>query len=254
VNIELVGLPANKAKLPDNIVVLTQMCMSWLVDELVERKYLQIAVSDLNGAPPVTPTSVPSPSIAPPQHHQSLTELCDSVNMLYMNNGDHTLHDCFDMDSADANFNDHINDYQKRYQNNNNNNNPFGSCSNGLCGSGSSAVNSKQSSSGGSSRAARFKSFKITDQELNAIGTATPIKLKVLHDNEIICTYQLSESTFVTICTLTGKLITLSVHILPGGGSNEEDADHVNGNGKHELLGKLLIFLIFEFLKRLEKK
>ena len=189
VNIELVGLAPNKAKLPDNMVVLTQMCMAWLVEELVERKYLQTASAEISGTG---------------SHHQSLTNLCDNLNMLYMNNNDHTLHDCSEMEASDLNFNDHVNDYQKKFHNNNNNNN---TCSNGAC-------NTQQPPSSTNGRA-RFKAFKITDQELNAIGTATPIKLKVLHDNEIICTYQLSESSFVTICTLTGKLITLSVHILP---------------------------------------
>jgi hypothetical protein len=60
----------------------------------------------------------------------------------------------------------------------------------------------------------RLKTFKITDQELNAIGTATPIKVKVLHDNEVVCTHQTSENSFITICTLTGKLVTLSIHLL----------------------------------------
>jgi hypothetical protein len=227
VNIELVGLPPNKAKLPDNIVVLTQLCMSWLVDELVERKYLRSVSNEINGGGPITSTSTSS---AP--HYQSLTELCDNLNMLYMNTNDQTLHDCCDMDSGDSNFTDHINDYQKRCQSNNNNN-VFGAgtnCSN-CSNDGNSSTTTTTSSTNGkpnASRTARFKSFKITDQELNAIGTATPIKLKVLHDNEIICTYQLSESTFVTICTLTGKLITLSVHILPNNGNNsngDEESD-----------------------------
>jgi hypothetical protein len=217
INIELVGLPPNKAKLPDNIVVLTQLCMSWLVDELVERKYLRLASSDINGAP-ITPTSLSSVP-----HHQSLTELCDNLNMLYMNENDHMLHDCCEMDSGDSNFNDHIHDYQKRCHSNHNNNNN----NNGLSAANCSNCTQDGATNGKQNRAARFKSFKITDQELNAIGTATPIKLKVLHDNEIICTYQLSEGTFVTICTLTGKLVTLSVHILPSnnGNNTEEEGD-----------------------------
>lgn len=60
----------------------------------------------------------------------------------------------------------------------------------------------------------RLKTFTITDQELNNIGTATPIKLKVLHDNEVICTQQTGDSSFIAICTLAGNLVSLSVHIL----------------------------------------
>lgn len=60
----------------------------------------------------------------------------------------------------------------------------------------------------------RLKTFTITDQELNNIGTATPMKPKVLHDNEVICTTQTGENSFITICTLDGKLVTLSVHLL----------------------------------------
>jgi len=64
------------------------------------------------------------------------------------------------------------------------------------------------------SNCSRLKTFTITDQELNNIGTATPIKLKVLHDNEVICAHQTSESSFITICTLAGNLVTLSIHLL----------------------------------------
>lgn len=85
ITIELVGLKQNKAKLPDNIVVLTQLCMNWLVDELVDK------------------------------NDHTLTDLCDNLSMLYMNTNDHTLHDCCDMDSSDTNFTDQINDYQKKH-------------------------------------------------------------------------------------------------------------------------------------------
>lgn len=65
-----------------------------------------------------------------------------------------------------------------------------------------------------SSASNRLKTFTITDQELNNIGTATPIKLKVMHDNEVICTQQTGDSSFITICTLAGNLVSLSVHML----------------------------------------
>jgi len=71
------------------------------------------------------------------------------------------------------------------------------------------------------------KTFKITDQELNAIGTATPIKLKILHDNEVICTHQMGETTFVIICMLTGKLVTLRIQIIPCNG-NSTNGEHSN--------------------------
>ncbi len=65
-----------------------------------------------------------------------------------------------------------------------------------------------------SSTNSRLKTFTITDQELNNIGTATPMKLKILHDNEVICSTQTGENSFITVCTLDGKLVTLSVHLL----------------------------------------
>ena len=157
------------------------------------------------------------------QHNNNLTDLCGHLNMLYMNVSDQTLHDCCDMDSSDCNYSDYINDYQKHhslnhksngsnatsnstfvasYNNNNNNNKQNGG------GGGSSqlpvSIQNSRSPSPFSNSGNRLKTFKITDQELNAIGTATPIKVKVLHDNEVVCTHQTSENSFITICTLTG--------------------------------------------------
>lgn len=65
-----------------------------------------------------------------------------------------------------------------------------------------------------------------------------------MHDNEIICTHQVSDNSFVTICTLTGKLVTLSVHLLPNGENkpeslessiirNESSSDLFKLNGYH---------------------
>lgn len=64
---------------------------------------------------------------------------------------------------------------------------------------------------------------------MNDIGKATPIKLKTLHENELICTYQVSPNSFVAICTLTGKLISLSVNLLKNGGCEN------NTNGSNEV-------------------
>ena len=89
VNIELVGMNSHKYKLPDNLQALTQLCINWIVEEL-----------DTNNKSK--------------NSEHSLDYYCDNLNMLYMNNEDHTLHDCSDMDSTDANFNDNINDYQKQ--------------------------------------------------------------------------------------------------------------------------------------------
>lgn len=221
INIELVGLPSNKSKLPENIVFLTQLCMNWLVNELIDKK--QAAVNG-GGGGGETPTQVSSTTASNGAIH-SLNELCDHLTMLYMNSQDHTLHDCCDMEATDDNFTDYINDYQKKCN---------ASCainasasSNGISKSGKvNGVGNVQRQISNSS--GRFKSFKITDQELNAIGMATPIKLKVLHDNEIICTYQLNEQSFITICTLTGKLITLSVHLIPASSTSPTLANHPN--------------------------
>ena len=85
VNIQIVGLPSNKCKLPDNLNALTQLSMNWLIVELVEK------------------------------HEHVLNDFTSNLNMLYMNAHDQTLHDCCDMDSSDCNFNDYINDYQKQH-------------------------------------------------------------------------------------------------------------------------------------------
>lgn len=182
INIELVGFfKTNKSiKTIDNINELNQLCMNWLTNELIDKQSM------------------------------TFSDLCDHLNMLYMNNMDHTLHDCCDMNSTDCNFNDHINDYQKKHN--------HLSSSNGLLNINSN--NNSRSPTPTPNGTCKLKTFKITDQELNAIGTAMPIKLKVLHANEVICTHQTGENSFITICTLKGKLVTLSVHILCN--NNEE--------------------------------
>ena len=179
INIELIGLKPNKCKLPNNITYLTQLCMNWLVEELNEK------------------------------NENSINDLCNNLNMLYMNSIDQTLHDCCDMDTSDTNFSDYINDYQKQHS--------LGGSTGGGNSNSSGAV--RKLSSRGSPTGAqqngscKLKTFKITDQELNAAGTATPIRVKFLHDNEVICTNETGESSFIAICTLTGKLVTLRVHI-----------------------------------------
>lgn len=85
INIELVGLKPTRCKLPNNIHELTELCMSWLVNEVVHKKT------------------------------QNVNDLCDNLNMLYINRDDQMLHDCVDMDTSDANFNDYIDDYQKKH-------------------------------------------------------------------------------------------------------------------------------------------
>ena len=195
INIELVGMNCQKYKLPENLESLTELCMGWIVDDLDPKK----------------------------NPDQTLEHLCDNLNMLYMNNEDNTLHDCSDMDSDDANFNDNINDYQRQYT-------VVKDCLNGLRGSRQSPTYIKSNSSSPlpSCASNKLKTFKITDQELNAVGTATPIRLKVLHDNEVICSHQTNESSFITICTLAGKLVTLSVHVLPSQLSKDLES-YVNG-------------------------
>lgn len=89
ISIELVGIKRNRAKLPENIVNLTQMCMKWLICQLSEKSNC-----DFNN-------------------------LCDNLNMLYMNSNDQTLHDCCYMDSSDTNYTDYINDYQKMHSQSN---------------------------------------------------------------------------------------------------------------------------------------
>ena len=65
---------------------------------------------------------------------------------------------------------------------------------------------------------------------MNAIGTATPIRLKLLHANEVICTHQTGENSFITICTLDGRLVSLCVHVLSNnnGENNKEKSDNIN--------------------------
>lgn len=83
VNIELVGL--GKFALPNSLNDITGMCMNWLVDVTQTRK------------------------------SHTLNDLCDNLNLLFMNSIDHTLHDCCEMDISDINFNDYIDDYQKKH-------------------------------------------------------------------------------------------------------------------------------------------
>lgn len=183
IRIELVGLKSNKLKLPDGIDTLTGLCMNWLVDEVVKE----------------SPTG---------EKKHELSELCENLVMLYMSN-ESQLNDCCQMEPSNANFDDNIDDYQKK-------NNSLG------IKDGSLNVHKKRKSKKASailtpspsSTSNRLKTFTITDQELNNIGTATPIKLKVLHDNEVICTQQTGDSSFIAICTLAGNLVSLSVHIL----------------------------------------
>jgi hypothetical protein len=205
INIELVGMPRttkSSIRAIDNMNELNQLCMNWLIDELIEKKNVQ------------------------------LNDLCDNLNMLYMNNMDHTLHDCCDMNSSDCNFNDHIDDYQKKHSASLNNLLNTNNCNSNLNGNNNlSRKNSSRNSPTSNGGTSRIKSFKITDQELNAIGTATPIKLKLLHANEVICTHQTGENSFITICTLDGRLVSLSVHILVNNNveNNKEKSDNING-------------------------
>jgi hypothetical protein len=192
INIELVGLKPNKYRLPECTVYLTELCMNWLVNELVNEKQNN-------------------------ESQNNLTDLCGHLNMLYMNVTDQTLHDCCDMDSSDCNYSDYINDYQKHhslnYKTNSNGTNSLMTSHLKQNGSQSQlpvSIQNSRSPSPFSNSSNRLKTFKITDQELNAIGTATPIKVKVLHDNEVVCTHQTSENSFITICTLTGKQHSLT--------------------------------------------
>jgi len=201
INIELVGMKSNKYKLPESILYLTELCMNWLFNELTDK-----------------------------QPDQNLGDLCDHLRMLYMNSTDHTLHDFCDMDSSDCNYTDYINDYQKHHNQKHNANltNPQSKQNGTVTHLPVSIQNSRSPSPFSTSN--RLKTFKITDRELNAIGTATPIKVKVLHDNEVVCTHQTSENSFITICTLTGKLVTLSVHLLPAQvNQNNDEAFLSNG-------------------------
>jgi influenza virus NS1A-binding protein len=175
INIELVGLKEIKYTLPDNMLQLTQLCMNWLVKEL--------------------------------KRGINMNTLCDNLNMLYMNQIDHTLHDCCDMESSNSNFNDYVNDYQKQHLVNGNlhtlhNHN---SINNGH--SQSNVANQRRTSPIGNVR-----TFKITDEELNSIGHANPIRVKTLHDNEIVCSHQTGENSFMNICTLNGKLVAINAH------------------------------------------
>lgn len=89
IQIELVGLSKNqKLRLPDGIDTLTDLCMNWLVDEVVKE------------------------SPAGEKKHE-LSELCENLVMLYLSN-DSQLHDCCKMEPSNANFDDNIDDYQKR--------------------------------------------------------------------------------------------------------------------------------------------
>lgn len=191
IQIELVGLKNHKFKLPEGIDTLTELCMNWLVDELVENK-------------------------GEKDQKHDLVDLCEHLNMLYLNS-DSTLHDCCDMDSSDINFDDYIDDYKKRHNVLNSmltpdSNNLKNIKKNKRKNKNKQGNSTKIKPSPGPNN--RMKTFTITDEELNNIGTATPVKLKVLHDNEVICTHQTSENSFMTICTLNEKLVTLSVHLL----------------------------------------
>ena len=89
IQIELVGLKNHKLKLPDGIDHLTELCMNWLVDEVVKE----------------SPTG---------EKKHELSELCENLVMLYLSN-DSTLHDCCKMEQTNLHFDDYIDDYQKRH-------------------------------------------------------------------------------------------------------------------------------------------
>ncbi len=236
INIELVGLKSTSVhRTIENLDELNQLCMAWLISELLEKQTLK------------------------------LSDLCDNLNMLYMNKMDNTLHDCCDMNSSDCHFNDHINDYQKTHCNFTNSSNFLASSNSNLNNNGLSRANSSRNSpssnSSGSTTApsasannlnsgsCRLKTFRITDQELNAIGTATPIKLKLLHANEVICTHQTNENSFITICTLNGKLVTLSVHILCNNNNQNDETSgatsDLTSNEFYTQINKYIRHLIF---------
>ena len=65
---------------------------------------------------------------------------------------------------------------------------------------------------------------------MNDIGKPTPIRLKTTHENEVVCTYQMSLNSFVAICTLSGKLISLSVHLLQNS-LNGNASDNLSNSG-----------------------
>ena len=66
---------------------------------------------------------------------------------------------------------------------------------------------------------------------MNDIGKPTPIKLKTMRENELVCAYQMSANCFVAICTLSGKLVSLSVHLLQNSFNGTDNNLSNSGNG-----------------------
>jgi len=190
INIELVGLKEIKYTLPNNMLQLTQLCMNWLVKEL--------------------------------KRGIGMNTLCDNLNMLYMNQIDHTLHDCCDMESSNTNFNDYVNDYQKQHLFNGNSN---ASHTHNSINNGHNQSNAANHPPRRTSPTGNVRTFKITDEELNSIGHANPIRVKTLHDNEIVCSHQTGENSFMNICTLNGKLVAINAHFCMVKNDSKTDAD-----------------------------
>lgn len=186
IQIELVGLKRHKLKLPESVDVLTEMCMSWLVKELMEK----------NG-----------------ERCADVGSLCEHLNLLYINEIDATLHDCCDMDTIDCNFDDYIDDYQKQ-RNLLNIENDADRSKPGKTNKKVKKVKKAAGMKPSPVANSRLKTFTITDQDFINIGSATPIKLNVLHDNEVIVTRQTGDFSLMAIVTLAGKMVSLSVHLL----------------------------------------
>jgi len=117
--------------------------------------------------------------------------LIANVSMLYLNESDKALHDCFEMDASNEFYDDHVSDYQKA-----------------RCPSVAANVVSN-----GVAKVAKLACLKITHQELNEFLEMPLKKPPMPHDNEIIGTYKSNEHSFITLCMIDRRLVTLNAHI-----------------------------------------
>ncbi len=143
------------------------------------------------------------------------------------------------MDASDCNFDEYIDDYQKQRH-------ILASKLGDDRDSNSSHINSNKSKHRKHKKLAgmkpspncRLKTFTLTNEDFNNIGSATPIKLSTRHDNEVIVTRVTGENSLIAIATLSGKLVTLSVHLTNKKVQSYSAEDEIfNNNNNHQVNG-----------------
>lgn len=183
INIELIG---NKREFFSDPVV-SQLLLKWI------DKYMRS-----EGAP------------------YDIDTLINNVNMLYLNESDKALHDCFDMDATNEFYSEYVSDYQKSRH-------PSiapvsGTVLNGV----------------NKATAAKLACLKITHQELNEF-LEMPLRTPPTpHDNEIICTYKSGDHAFITLCMIDRRMVTLNAHIRLGAAAANDRNNNLSKSDSSE--------------------